>query len=190
MDQVSYIDQVFKDLAPGQEELKPGTYENCEFHDCQFVGMDLSGYRFVDCSFVNCNLSNISTIDTAIRNVHFSGCKMLGVHFEDCHPFLFKISGKESAFDLSTFAGMELKGTLFRDCSLKDVDFTGAVLSGGAFEQCDLMDATFENTNLEGADFRTALNFRIDPQINQIKGARFSLPEVLTLLRHYQIIIE
>ena len=50
--------------------------------------------------------------------------------------------------------------------------------------------ATFDNSNLEKVDFTTAFNFSIDPEINRIKKAKFSLAGVLGLLNKYDIIIE
>ena len=50
--------------------------------------------------------------------------------------------------------------------------------------------AIFENTILEKADFRTAYNYAIDPEINKIKRARFSSFGVAGLLQKYDIDIE
>jgi uncharacterized protein YjbI with pentapeptide repeats len=55
------------------------------------------------------------------------------------------------------------------------------------FENCDLAGAIFENTILERADFRTARNFSLDPEINQIKKAKFSLADLPGLLLKYDI---
>ena len=44
---------------------------------------------------------------------------------------------------------------------------------------CDFTRATFENTNIEKADFRTSFNYSMDPEINRIKKAKFSLPNVI-----------
>jgi fluoroquinolone resistance protein len=43
---------------------------------------------------------------------------------------------------------------------------------------------------LEKADLRTAYNYSIDPSINKIKKAKFSLPGVVGLLSKYDIEIE
>jgi uncharacterized protein YjbI with pentapeptide repeats len=45
-----------------------------------------------------------------------------------------------------------------------------------------LRNSKFQNTNLANADLRTAKNYYIDPTHNKLKGARFSYPEVLSLL--------
>jgi uncharacterized protein YjbI with pentapeptide repeats len=73
---------------------------------------------------------------------------------------------------------------------LQEVDFTESDLSGSSFDNCDLSGALFENTNLEKTDFRSAFNYTINPEINRMKKARFSLPGVAGLLEKYGIVIE
>jgi hypothetical protein len=48
----------------------------------------------------------------------------------------------------------------------------------------------FEGTNLEKTDFRSAFNYSLDPEINRMKKARFSLPGVTGLLGKYGIEVE
>jgi uncharacterized protein YjbI with pentapeptide repeats len=73
---------------------------------------------------------------------------------------------------------------------LQEVDFTESDLSGSAFDNCDLSGALFENTNLEKTDFRSAFNYTINPEINRMKKARFSLSGIVGLLGKYGIVIE
>jgi uncharacterized protein YjbI with pentapeptide repeats len=73
---------------------------------------------------------------------------------------------------------------------LHEVDFTEADLTAAKFENCDLQRTIFANTILEKSDFRTAFNYSIDPEINRIKKAKFSLPGVLGLLAKYAIEID
>jgi len=67
----------------------------------------------------------------------------------------------------------------------EETDLTGAV-----FDNCDLTQAIFDHTILEKADFRTSYNYSFDPEINRIKKAKFSVPEVSGLLDKYDIDIE
>jgi hypothetical protein len=52
------------------------------------------------------------------------------------------------------------------------------------------MGARFEESNLERADFRTASHYSIDPEMNKLKGAKFSLLGIPGLLDKYGIIID
>jgi len=71
-----------------------------------------------------------------------------------------------------------------------NVDFTESDLTGSFFEDCDLQKAIFLNTNLEKVDFRSSINFSIDPEKNRIRKAKFSRIEIVGLLNKYDIEIE
>ncbi|MDO9037589.1 MAG: pentapeptide repeat-containing protein, partial [Lutibacter sp.] len=98
--------------------------------------------------------------------------------FEDCH------------LNIISFYKLKLKNTKFNKCKLQEVDFTETDLSNASFNNCDLIGSIFNATILEKADFRTSYNYSIDPEINRIKKARFSLQGIVGLLGKYQIEIE
>ena len=58
------------------------------------------------------------------------------------------------------------------------------------FDNCNLLQAIFDHTVLEKADFRTSYNYSIDPEINRMKKARFSISGISGLLDKYDIDIE
>jgi uncharacterized protein YjbI with pentapeptide repeats len=60
-------------------------------------------------------------------------------------------------------------------------------LSQATFNNCDLSRAVFEHSNLEKADLRNAHGYIIDPSINRIKKAKFSMTGVMGLLVKYDI---
>ena len=124
---------------------------------------------------------------TTLRDIKFSGCKLLGLHFEDCSDFLFSVSFDNCILNLSSFYKRKLKKIIFKNTSLQEVDFTEADLSFAQFDNCDLRGATFVGTILEKADFRNAYNYAIDPELNRIKKAKFSLSGIAGLLNKYDI---
>jgi len=85
---------------------------------------------------------------------------------------------------------LNLKETLFIDCKLHEVDFLETNLLGSKFNNCDLKDAVFESTNLHKVDFSTAINYVINPNINNIKKAKFSMQGLAGLLTQFDIKIE
>jgi uncharacterized protein YjbI with pentapeptide repeats len=85
---------------------------------------------------------------------------------------------------------MTLKNMIFNHCELKEVDFTESNLTNSSFNNCDLYGAIFVNSNLEKADFRNAFNFNIDPEINKIRKAKFSINTIAGLLDKYDIEID
>jgi len=115
---------------------------------------------------------------------------MLGLKFEHCNPFLFKVDFESCQLNLSSFYKLKLKKAMFRNCTLHEVDFTEADLPEVVFDNCDLRGAVFDFTNLVKADFRTSFNYSVHPETNKIKKARFSKEGIAGLLDKYDIIIE
>ena len=124
---------------------------------------------------------------TFLQSVTFKNCKILGVNFSECQDFLFSVSFQSCMLDYVSFAGKKMVKTSFAKCSLKQADFTQTNLSGSAFGDCDLMDAVFARTNLTEAKLDTAYNYTIDPEINILKKASFSINGVAGLLSKYGI---
>ena len=183
-------DQTFHAINFNQTALKKGTYENCEFHNCNFTTIKIGSINFVDCQFTHCDFSNAKLTETGIQNSHFQHCKLIGLRFDSCNTFLFAPTFKSCKLDFSSFYNMDLKKCIFQDSSLESVDFGSANLSKVALEKCNLSNAIFEQTNLIETDFRTAINFNIEPTDNQLAKAKFSLESLPNLLRKYNLTIE
>jgi len=170
--------------------LSKGDYESCVFTDCNFSESDLSDINFIDCEFISCNLSLAKLYRSSLRDIKFRSSKLMGVHFSDCNELLFSVSFEGCLLDLVSFYKVKLKGTRFKDSKFSEADFTEADISNSAFINCDLGGAFFFHTNMEQADFRTASNYIIDPEVNRIKGAKFSISGISGLLSKYDIDIE
>ena len=85
---------------------------------------------------------------------------------------------------------MNIKKTIFKDCQLREIDFSESNLTQVVFDQCDLAQSIFINSILDKADFRTAYNYSIDPEKNRLKKAKFSLMAISGLLDQYDLVIE
>ena len=160
------------------------------FRNCDFSGANLSDIVFVECGFTDCNLSLCNLAKTAFRDVKFTGCKMLGLHFEHCNDFGLAFGFERCVLNHSSFYRTKLKNTRFKDTQLHEVDFTECDLTGAVLDNCDFAHATFDRTLLEKADLRTSFNYSIDPEKNRIRKARFSLSGVPGLLYKYDIDID
>jgi fluoroquinolone resistance protein len=170
--------------------LAKGEYEYCNFISCNFSNGDLSGNKFLECKFAGCNMSLAKLNKTAFRDIVFKDCKMLGLNFENCDQFGFTVSFDNCMLNHSSFYQIKLKKTKFKDSKLQEVDFTECDLSSSLFDKCDLSSTKFENTILEKADFRTAFGYSINPEINRIRKARFSIFGIPGLLDKYDIDID
>jgi len=188
---MSYFDDITYERQDYTEEtLVKGNYDNCTFRRCNFAGADLKDVNFTDCVFEECDVSMAKTVGTKLSNISFLGCKMLGVKFEHCNPFLFSVSFRSCNLGMASFYQMDIRKTKFESCVLHEADFSEANLQEAVFNDCDLHGAVFNYTKLQKSDFRTAFNFNIDPEINALAKARFSRSALAGLLRKYQLVIE
>jgi len=183
-------DQTFENIDFTKEALPIGKYDFCRFNGCQLNGLDLSTYAFVESTFHNCDLSLAKITDTIFTDTEFQNCKMLGMHFDTADQFIFTVSFQECRLDNSVFYQMDLRKVKFDNCQLIEVDFSEADCSKIAFDDCEMSKTTFDQTILKGCDFRTAIGYKIDPNHNTIKGAKFSRSGIHGLLTHLGITIE
>ncbi len=176
------------------DKYNPAEGYDHEFSECTFLNCDFSNVLFdnaelTDCKFVSCNLSMTKFENTVLNQIQFSSCKVLGVDFSKCSKFLFSVAFENCTLNYSLFFKNELKNVLFKKCQLQEVSFMEANLTSARFLDCDLDKTIFDRTNLEKADFSTSRNYSINPQINKLKKTKFSLPDVVGLLHHLDIVI-
>ena len=112
---------------------------------------------------------------------------MLGLRFDDCNPFGLSFNFENCILNHASFYKLKIKKTTFKNTQLQEVDLTECDLTSSIFENCDLTRTIFNNTNIEKADFQTSHNYSIDPEINRIKKAQFSIMGISGLLDKYDI---
>ena len=183
-------DKVFGGADYSGQGFPYGEYENCSFVNCKFAGADLSGSKFTDCRFEGCDMSLAGLHNTILNNVFFKECKMLGLKFDSCDAFAFSAGFEGCILDNASFFKRKMAKTVFDRCRLWEVDFGDCDMQSVRFPECDLKRAQFADTDLRKADLRTAFNYSIDPNINKIRKAKFSLAGVVGLLESYDIEIE
>ena len=184
----NYItEKTFDGIDFSIEEFQPAEYDRCTFDSCNFSKCNLSDAVFTECGFNGCDMSLAKLGNTAIRDSIFKDCKMLGLRFENCNEFGLSFSFEDCILNDSSFYKLKIKKTIFKNCRLHDIDFSEWDLSACVFDKCDLKGAVFNRTTLEKADLRTAFNYSIDPELNRIKKAQFSIPSVIGLLNKYDI---
>jgi uncharacterized protein YjbI with pentapeptide repeats len=92
--------------------------------------------------------------------------------------------------DTCNFSDLDLKGTQFLECHVRNTHFTQTNLSEAVFTGSDLQGSLFHNSDLRKANFQGAQNYSINPLTNKLLKAKFSKPEVMTLLDHLEILID
>ena len=165
-------------------------FEQVTFSEQDFTSHDFSGHVYRNCTFQQCNLTNVILKQTRFQEVFFKGCKILGLLFSECNPFLLGMKFEDCHISTSVFSDQKLTGTSFLRCRIHECDFINTDLTEAIFEGSDLEKSVFENTNLSMASFVGADNYFFDPNKNTLKKTKLSLPGALSLLYVFDVIIE
>lgn len=190
MESLIHIHKTFEKVIYIDKKINNREFDGCIFKNCDFSNSDFSYNTFIDCEFIDCNLSMIQLTGTSLKTANFINCKLLGIQFNTCDDFLFNVSFQDCVLDYSSFSNKKMQKTHFNSCSLKEVSFIGTNLTNSVFENCNLDNTIFNDTQLAGVDFRTAYNYKIDPEFNPMKKAKFSTQGIPGLLEKYDIKIE
>jgi fluoroquinolone resistance protein len=85
---------------------------------------------------------------------------------------------------------MQLRRSVFRDCSAREIDLVGADIGEATFDGTNLERARFGATRLVETDLVGALGYELDPRENDVRGLRVGLPEGAALLRVFGIVVD
>ncbi|MFT6987486.1 MAG: fluoroquinolone resistance protein [Psychromonas sp.] len=181
-----YLSQNFTDLNLSGDEIAYKEFDGCTFKRSDFSEVLFKKCTFIDCNFSNCNLSNIKIAYSKFLDVTFDECKMIGIDwtkaswpsFDLCSPIKFY----NCIINDSYFFGLNLNEIVIESCKAHCVDFRSANLSDANFSYSDFSESLFSQTNLTGADFSESINYNINIFHNEIKRAKFSRYEAVSLL--------
>ncbi len=186
----AHQDGTFEKVSFTGEQMQGRSYERCTFIRCDRARADLSKSRFLECEFVACDLTMVRLNGASMQQVVFRDSKLLGVDLSCCSETLFSVGFEGCVLNHTFLTGLNLRKARFERCSMKGVDLERADLREAVLAECDLLDAVFSATRLQAADLTSAYNYRIDPERNSVKGARFTWPGVLGLLSKHAIVVE
>jgi len=182
----NYFEQTFKDIDLAKTELSLKEFDNCSFINCNFTEAQFDKCRFCDCEFINCNLSLITIKDCTFIDTVFDSSKVIGVNWTQAAWPRVKLHSPIQFFKCtinhSVFLGLHLSEIAIVECIAHDVDFREADLTQADLRYSDFAQSQFVKTNLIKANFKYAINYNINLLNNQVKGAKFMLPEAANLL--------
>lgn len=183
------VELVIRSEDFSKKSLEGYTFTSCSFHSCNFSEAILRNAKFCGCIFLNCNLSLPKLEGCRFQDAQFVECKIVGAEFFKCEKTFFSTSFKKCLLQYCNFSDLNMKNVSFKESLLKENHFINTILNGADFTDVDLAGTIFHNCDLCKADFSSAMQYDIDPQTNKIKKAKFSLPEVVGLLRGFNITI-
>lgn len=83
-----------------------------------------------------------------------------------------------------------IKDKKYQDVTMEQYKFTDCTFENCSFEDCRLEATQFFKCDIRKADFREAKGYVIDIPSNKLKQAKFSFPEVTSLLTSLEIKID
>jgi uncharacterized protein YjbI with pentapeptide repeats len=186
-----YFDKTFKEIDLAQKTVSEKIFEKCKFITCNFNETNFQKCRFCDCEFINSNLSVMKIKGSTFSDVVFDSSKVIGVNWAEAIWPKIKLACTIGFFKCdishSTFLGLNLQEINVVECRARDVDFREADLTRANLTYSDFENSMFIESNLTEADLTYAENYRIDVNFNKIKGAKFMLPEAVSLLQGLDI---
>ena len=192
-----YSGEIFRKLQRAGEEVSGLLFEDCLFQDCRFTEQTVRNSRFSGCRFENCHILVPVCQGVQLLSCDFADCSLSGI---DCSALLDERKRDMGFLPFGSLTGCSLRHCVFFGLDLKKFCFAGADLSGSIFDGCDLTEADFSGCRLSGAtftqntlcraDFRGASDYFFSLEGNQVKGARFSLPEAVNLLPALGIVLD
>lgn len=184
-----YDGRSFQNLRQQGLDLRDVEFSQCCFVGCQFREAMLRRCHFGQCTFERCDLSMLKPIDCRFTDVRFVKSKLLAVDWTlAARPASLAFHG--CILNDGSFQGLALPKLELVECSAREVDFAGANLTNASFVKTDLLGASFIETNLSNANFSYATNYTIDPRSARLKKATFTLPEALSLLAPFDIVLK
>lgn len=185
-----------KIVVPKTQALSVIEFNDCTFSQCVFQEMAFRDCKFHRCVFKKCDLSLAKLDGTVFTETKFEDCKLLGINWTTSAWGKSKVAAMKPvdftgcSLNYNVFMGMSLRRVVMTQCTALDVGFEDANLSEADCRETDFAGSRFSRTDLTGADFRRARNYSISPLSNKIKGAKFTLPEAMSLLDGLGIVLE
>lgn len=191
---MQYQNQIIENIKFENKLIEDSEFIDCSFINCIFENCSLDKCSFISCKFTKCNIINIKCKYSQLKFAEFIKCNLIGVHWINLLP-----PGK-IADPVSVLSDCFLKYNSFVRMELMRFDFSGNVIQESAFEECNLRECNFKGVPLEStqflscdmrnADFRESIGYGIDITTNKLKGAKFSFPDVISLLNVLEIKID
>jgi uncharacterized protein YjbI with pentapeptide repeats len=185
----SYYKKTFTGLTFTNAKIQNKEFEECFFEKCIFIECIFDKCRFIDSSFMGCSMSAIKPFNSQFINIVFKDSKIMGFDWTKTQNTRL-LSFERCDISYSNFSYLKIPEIKLLECVAKEVNFNEADLTNAVFTKTDLSNSIFSNTNLTKADFRKAFNYSIDFKFNNLKKAKFSLPEAIALLTSLDIILD
>ena len=176
------FEQNIESLEFEPDSIKEKSFASCTFTTCKFEKTNLTDTDFEDCTFKNCELTICNLNATTLSDCTFEDCRLMGLDFSSINSLCFSPTFTSTMLDSCIFFKNRLKKINFTECTLRNCDFSSCSLIEMSFTQTRFQNTSFNENDMNKSDFTTASGYEINPYNNKVKGAYFSMPEVVSFL--------
>lgn len=180
-DKKDYFQESFEEIVESKQIFSEIEFEECKFIDCSFVECKFVKCKFISCEFRECVLSAVVLDQCRFVDTNFVDSKVIGIDWTKAKELL-NLSFTKCQLNYSNFKLLKLPKIKMVDCQAKEVEFIETDLRESDLSGTDFEGSIFSKTNLAKANLVKAKNYFINPRNNNIKKAKFSLPEAMSLL--------
>lgn len=166
-------------------------FVDCEFRNCTFSELKLNNVHFSDCAFACCHAASLEFKNSSFTDTLLSDCRIYGINWGEL------MAAGAFSEPIREMSGCKIRGGIFEKMSLRKFKFKTNSLLECLFAECDLRESSFINCDLDkteflkcdlrNTNFRGARGYAPDIFSCKMKGAAFSSPEALSLLRALEI---
>jgi uncharacterized protein YjbI with pentapeptide repeats len=186
-----HYEVTFRELDLSGQVVAGQQYEQCIFTKCNFSEAQFKACNFYDCEFKACDLSLVKVPGCEFSNNLIEDSKAMGINWAEMRVPSIRVycpvEFLRCNINYSSFMALDLHEIQIVECQARDVNFSEANLSKSNLTGSDFANSIFNRTNLCEADLTHAINYYIDVYLNPIKGAKFSIPEAISLLSSLEI---
>lgn len=186
-----YENENFKSVELPQITVTDKEFYKCTFTNCNFDNAKIENCKFEKCIFNDCNFSLVSFKDTNFSEVQFKKCKLVGINWAiaEYKSFIHEApySFNECVLNYGSFLELKLRELKVINCTATNMQFTRVDLEKADFTGTDLERTAFSHCSMVEANFITAKNYAFNPVTNNVKRAKFSMPQAITLLHGLDI---
>lgn len=186
--QDSFYQEKFTKQTIDNQTLNEKEFEDCQFIECSFLNTKFDKCTFINCTFKNCTLSAVDISQSRFVDVTFAHSKALGIDWtktQDVQGLTFH----HCQINYSNFQSLKLPKITITHCEAKELELSEADLHESDFSHTNFEGTVFNKTNLTKTNFSYATNYYIDPRLNTIKKAIFTLPDAVNLLHCFGVVI-
>ena len=186
-------DKIVSGLCLSGSRICDVEYIGCTFNGCVFAECRLVDSAFYDCAFVNCQIISPVFDNSLVNLADFVNARLVGMRWDDACGLGKKSRPIKSlsncVLDTCVASGMNFLRLDFSGSAIRNTVFSDCDLSGCSFAGSDLSNTSFTGCSLKNADFSKSKGFRIDIRSNALRGARFSMPEAVSLLDGLGVVV-